>query len=87
MRRRHRPLRNDLRVVLPGRVEHEESPLVVLAAEGSFFGGVADLDHEVDQILYWEHTVVQDRILRIDSLHERPELVDKLNFVRVHPKI
>lgn len=61
---------------LPRRIEHEESSFVILTAESSLLGRVTDLNHEVDQVLNREDSVVEHRILRVDCLDEGPELGD-----------
>ncbi len=74
-------------IKLPRRVKHEEGTFVILTAESSFFSKVTDFDHEVDQVLNREHIVVQDWVLRVDGLYERPELVDEFSVVRVDPEV
>ena len=60
---------------------------MILAAECTLFGRITDFYHEIDQVLYREHIVVQNWILRVDSFHKRPKFIDQLNLVRVHPEI
>lgn len=68
-------------------IEHEKCPFVVLAAEGAFFCRIADLDHEVDQVLDWEDTIVEHWVLRVDRLDKGPEFGDDLAVMNVHPEI
>ena len=60
---------------------------MVLATKGSFFCRVTNFDHKIDQVLNRKHVVVQDWVLAVDSLDERPEFVYQLNIMRVHPEI
>ena len=60
---------------------------MILAAESTLFGRVTDLDHEIDEILDREDRVVEDRVLRVDSLDKRPIFTDELNIVRIHPEV
>ena len=60
---------------------------MILAAERAFFCSVTNLDHEVDQVLNREDVIIQNWVLRVDGLDERPILVDKFNIVRIHPKV
>lgn len=48
---------------------------------------VADLDHEVNQVLDGEQAVEVDGILLVDILDEVPELVDHLDRVGVYPEV
>lgn len=60
---------------------------MVLTAEGSLLGRVTDLDHEINQILNREDSVVKHRVLRVDGLDEGPKLSDELYTVSVHPEV
>ena len=60
---------------------------MVVTAEGSILGDIANFDHEVNQVLNRKDAIVQNRVLRVDSLDEGPILVDELNVVRVDPEV
>lgn len=60
---------------------------MVLTAEGTILGRVADLDHEVNQILDGKDSIVEDWVLGVDRLDKGPEFRDDLAVVYVHPEI
>ena len=60
---------------------------MIVTAESSFFSGVANLDHEVYQVLDREDPIAKDWILGVNGLYEGPELVDQLSVVCVHPEV
>ena len=60
---------------------------MVLTAKGTFFSCVTNFDHKIYEILYWEHIVVQDWILRVNGLDKGPKLIDQFNIVCIHPKV
>ena len=60
---------------------------MVHTAEGAAIRYVADLDHEVDQVLDGEDAVVENWVLRVDGLDEGPVFIYELNVVRIDPEI
>lgn len=67
--------------------DHLEGLFVVLAAEGTVFRDIADLQHEVYQVPEGKDLVVESRVLRVYGLDEAPVFVDDLGVVRVGPEI
>ena len=60
---------------------------MVFAAKGTILGRIAHLNHKVNEVLDREDRVVEDGVLRVNCLYERPILANQLNVVRVHPKV
>lgn len=67
-------------------IEHKIGLLVKLAAVAAV-PYLADLDHQVDEVLDAEDAVVGNRVLLVDGLDKEPEVVDHLGLLRVDPEV
>lgn len=67
-------------------IEHKIRLLVKLTAVATV-PYLADLDHQVYEVLDTEDAVVSDRVLLVDGLDEEPEVVDHLGLLRVDPEV
>ncbi len=61
-------------------IEHKIRLLVKLTAVATV-PYLADLDHQVYEVLDTEDAVVSDRVLLVDGLDEEPEVVDHLGLL------
>jgi hypothetical protein len=48
---------------------------------------LANLNHQVDEVLHTEYSVIGYRVLLINGFHKKPKVIDNLDDLGVNPEI